>query len=106
MKINEYKTKFSVEDVVWIMYENKPTKGIVYEVHYEQQEIANLSYTEKCINIINKIKSYFDEHKKEQNVWYRVQQLNDDGTYHGVGMFGRVTDRELFHTKEELLKSL
>ena len=106
MKVKSYETKFSVEDVVWIMHENKPTRGIVYEVHYEIQETADLSWTERCLNIVNRIKSYFDEHRQEQNVWYRVQKINEDGTYYGVGMFNHVSANQMFHTKDELLKSL
>ena len=106
MKIEAFETEFSVEDVVWFMYENKPTKGIVYEVNVKFKEEANLSWTEMCINIVRRIRSYFDEHRFEKNVSYRVQKLNDDDTYYGVGGFSYKVASELFHTKEDLLKSL
>ena len=106
MKIEAFETKFSVEDVVWFMYENKPTRGIVYEVDVVFKEEANLSWTEKCKNIVRKLKSYFDEHRYEKFVSYRVLKLNDDDTYYGIGPFSYKVASEIFHTKEELLKSL
>lgn len=106
MKIESYETEFSVEDVVWLMYQNKPTRGIVYAVHFELTEKANLSWSDMCVNIIRHLKSYFDEHRFEKNVWYEVQKVNEDDTYYGVGMFGRLTADDIFHTKEELLRSL
>jgi len=106
MKIEAFETKFSVEDVVWFMYENKPTRGIVYEVNVHFKEEADLSWTDKCINIVRKIKSYFDEHRFEKNVSYKVQKINDDDTYYGVGEFSYRTAKTIFKTKEELLKSL
>lgn len=106
MKIEAFETKFSVEDVVWFMYENKPTRGIVYKVDVVFKEEANLSWTEKCKNITRKLKSYFDEHSFEKHVSYRVLKINNDDTYYGIGGFSYKTANELFHTKEELLKSL
>ena len=106
MKIEAFETEFSVEDVVWFMYKNKPTKGIVYEVNVIFREEANLSWTDKCINIVRRIRSYFDEHRFEKKVSYQVQILNDDDTYYGVGGFSYKVASELFHTKEDLLKSL
>ena len=47
MKIEAFETEYSVEDVVWFMYENKPTRGIVYKVEVRFEEEANLSWTEK-----------------------------------------------------------
>jgi hypothetical protein len=106
MKIEAFETEFSVEDVVWFMYENKPTKGIVYEVNVNFKEEANLAWTDKCINIVRRIRFYFDEHRFEKNVFYQVQKLNDNDTYYGVGGFSYKVASELFHTKEDLLKSL
>lgn len=107
MKIEAFETKFSVEDVVWFMCENKPTRGIVYEVDVVFKEEANLSRDDKCKNIIRKLKSNFDEHKYEKCVSYEVLKLNDDGSYYCyVGNFTYKVADELFHTKEELLKSL
>lgn len=104
MKIESFETEYSVEDVVWFMYENKPTRGIVYKVEVRFEEEANLSWTGKCKNIVKKLKSHFDEHSFEKHVSYRV--LNDDDTYYGVGGFSYKVASELFHTKEDLLKSL
>lgn len=106
MEIKGFTTKFAVEDVVWLMHENKPTRGIVYEVHYEKMEEADLSTSEKSKSIINKIKSFFGIHSTKERVWYRVQKVHSDDSYGGVGMFGSCNDTNLFHTKEELLKSL
>ena len=41
MKIEAFETKFSVEDVVWFMYDNKPTRGIVCQP--PTNEFAGLS---------------------------------------------------------------
>jgi hypothetical protein len=106
MKIEAFETEYSVEDVVWFMYENKPTRGIVYKVEVRFEEEANLSWTEKCKNIVRKLKSYFDEHSFEKHVSYHVLKINNDDTYYGIGGFSYKTADELFHTKEELLKSL
>lgn len=49
---------------------------------------------------------FFVIHRTEERVWYGVQMVRSDGSYGGVGMFRGCNDTNLFHTKEELLKSL
>jgi len=104
MKVNEYETKFSVEDVVWFMYHDRPAQGIVREVCYEQKETANFSYNDIYINIFKRIKSYIERHKEEISISYSVDRVKDDGRFDGC-MF-LMTEDKLFHTKEELLESL
>lgn len=106
MKIEAFETEFNVEDVVWYMCENKPTRGIVYEVEIYLKEEFDVFWTERCINIIRKIKSYFNKHKFEKKITYNVQRVYNDGTYCGIGSYNRMTASQLFHTKEDLLKSL
>lgn len=106
MEIKGFTTKFAVEDVVWLMYNNKPTRGIVYAVNYSKREVADISTNEKSKSIIKKIKSFFSTHNIEERLWYDVQLVKGDDGYGGVGMFGHCDDTTLFHTKEELLKAL
>lgn len=106
MKIEAFETEYNVEDVVWFMCENKPTRGIVYEIYVVFKEEANFSWVDKCKNIVKKLKPCFDKHGFEKNVSYRVKKINNDDTYYELGSFSYKVASEIFHTKEELLKSL
>jgi hypothetical protein len=106
MKIEAFETEFNVEDVVWFMCDNKPTRGIVYEINVHLEEKFDVFWTEKCINIIRKIRSYFDQHEFKKNISYYVQRVHDDDAHCGAGSYNRMTASQLFHTKEDLLKSL
>ena len=56
MEIKNYKTKFNLEDVVWFMYDNKPSQGIIHRIKYTQEEAVDTRCRHK--DIFHKIKSF------------------------------------------------
>lgn len=54
-----FKSKFSLEEVVWFMYENKPVQGIIHRINYRRVESVDTTCEHK--NIFHKIKSLIDK---------------------------------------------
>lgn len=104
MKINAFQTKLHVEDVVYFMLDNKVAIGIVDKVTYKQEESCDISYTDMCRNILQKIKNYFGCHKVSATVSYQVVRILEDGRFHSAPYM--LDDTTAFKTKEELLQSL
>lgn len=97
-----FKSKFKLESVVWLMHENKPTRGIVYRIEYNREERIDITCEQQ--NIFNKIKSLLNKKKVNISVKYGLDLV--DSTGEPTHRPGYISEDKLFATKEELLKSL
>lgn len=97
-----FKSKFKLESVVWLMYDNKPTRGIIYRIEYNREESVDITYEQQ--NIFNKIKSLLNKKKVDVTVKYSLDLIDSTGKY--ISRVSYRTENDLFATKEELLKSL
>ena len=104
MEIKSFKTKFALEDVVYFMYENKLSKGIItrIKVEFEEEVYIHGSYIKE---VIHKIKNFFNNHKTSVKVYYSINKAAKDDTFE-CAIGGYFRDWELAHTKEELFKML
>jgi hypothetical protein len=104
MEIKNFKTKFALEDVVYFMYKNELSKGIItcIKVEFEEEVYIHGSYMK---DVIHKIKNFFDNHKTKVKVYYSVDKAAKDDTFY-CAIAGYFKDWELAHTKEELFKML
>lgn len=104
MEIKNFKTKFAFEDVVYFMYENELSKGIItrIKVEFEEEIYIHGSYMKE---VIYKIKNFFNAHKMKVTVLYSIDKAAKDDTFYGA-IGGYFEDCELAHTKEELFKML
>jgi len=103
MKVNEFETKYSPEDFVWFMHENKPTQAMITRVNVEIEETSDIHGSE-IPNILAKIKSFLHTHNKKMRIVYTIDEIRDGKFYSAHG--GWYDESVLFPTKEELLKSL
>ena len=103
MKIKEFETKFSPEDFVWFMYQNKPTQAMITRVKVEIEESVDIHGGE-IPKILAKLKNFLHLHKKSLNVKYSIDEIQD-GKFHSAHG-GWYPEDDFFSTKEELLKSL
>lgn len=104
MEIKNFKTKFALEDVVYFMYNNELSKGIItrIKVGFEEEVYIHGSYMKE---VIHKIKNFFNDHKTKVCVFYSVNKASKDDNFNcAIGRYFR--DWELAHTKEELFKML
>ncbi len=104
MEIRNFKTKFALEDVVYFMYKNEISKGVITQIRVVFEESVNIhgSYIQQ---VIQKIKNFFSDHKTDVNVYYSIMKVNNDDTFYcSIGGFFR--ERELASSKEELFKML
>ena len=97
-----FKSNFNLEDVVWFMYDNKPVQGIIHRINYRRAESVNTACEHK--NIFRKIKSLIDKKNVETGLTYELDMVRNDGTFISCTHYKQ--EREVFKTKEELLKSL
>ena len=97
-----FKSKFKLESIVWLMYENKPTRGIVYKIEYNREERVDITCEQQ--NIFNKIKSLLNKKKVDISVKYWLDLVDNTGNC--ISRTGFISEDKLFATKEELLKSL
>ena len=104
MEIKNFKTKFTLEDVVYFMYNNNLSKGIItgIRVEFEEEVYIHGSYMKE---VIHKIKNFFDSHKTKVNVYYRIDKATKNDSFE-CAIGGYFRDWELAHTKEELFKML
>ena len=102
MEIKNYKTKFNLEDVVWFMYDNKPSQGIIHRIKYTQEEVVDTRFRHK--DIFHKIKSFLSGKYVERFLVYTLDMVSGDGTFKSTPHYKQ--ECEIFKTKEELLKSL
>lgn len=104
MEIKNFKTKFALEDVVYFMYNNKLSKGIItrIKVEFEEKVYIHGSYIKE---VIHKIKNFFDDHKTSVKIYYSVDKVRKDDSFN-CAIGGYFRDWELAHTKEELFKML
>ena len=103
MKIKEFETKFSPEDFVWFMHDNKPTQAMITRVNVEIEESVDIHGSE-IPNIIAKLKNFLHLHKKNVKIAYTIDELKDGKFY--CAHAGWYPESSLFATKEDLLKSL
>lgn len=103
MKVKEFETKYSPEDFVWFMHENRPTQAMITRVNVEIEESADIHGGE-IPNILAKIKSFLHMHKKKMRIAYNIDEIRDGKFYSAHS--GWYDESVLFPTKEELLKSL
>lgn len=104
MEIKNFKTKFALEDVVYFMYQNEIGRGIVSRIRvvFEEEEYIYGSYIQKAIQ---KIKSFFNNHKTYINVYYHIIKVKNNDTFDcAIAMSFR--ENELASSKEELFKML
>ena len=102
MKIQSFKTKFNLEDVVWFMYDNMPTQGIIHRIKYVQEEKVDTRYRHK--DIFHKIKSFLSGKRVERFLVYTLDMVSGDGVFKSIPHYKQ--ECEIFKTKEELLNSL
>ena len=105
MKIENFETKFSAEDVVYFMKDNELCKGIVEGIEVSIEESANLAWSDITQAIVKKLKSFLHLQKRVIKVYYKVLKVREDGSYL-CACGGYFRDWELAHTKEELFKML
>ena len=58
MKVKEFETKYSPEDFVWYMQDNKPTQAMITRVRVEIEESVDIHGSE-IPNILAKLKNFF-----------------------------------------------
>lgn len=97
-----FKSKFNLESVVWLMYENKPTRGIIYIIEYDRKESVDITCEQQ--NIFNKIKSLLNKKKVDIRLSYSLDLIDNTGKF--VSRVCHIRENQLFSAKEELLKSL
>lgn len=102
MKVKEFETKYTPEDFVWFMSENRPKQGMITRVRVEIEESVDIHGSE-IPNILAKLKSFFSKHKKKFEVAYNLDELEDGKFY--CARSGWYPEYSLFATKEDLLKS-
>ena len=104
MEIKGFKTKFALEDVVYFMYKNELSKGIItrIKVEFEEEVYIHGTYMKE---VIHKIKNFFNDHKMKVQVYYSIDKATKDDTFY-CAIGGYFRDYELAHTKEELFKML
>ena len=104
MEIRSFKTKFALEDVVYFMYKNEISKGVITRIRVEFEESVYIhgSYIQQ---VIRKIKNFFSDHKTDVNVYYSVDKANNDDTFY-CAIAGFFREWELASSKEELFKML
>lgn len=103
MKMNEFETKYSPEDFVWFMRENKPTQAMITRVRVVIEEDSDIHGSE-IPNILNKIKNFLHSHTKSTQITYTIDEIRDGKFYSAHS--GWYDENRLFRTKEELLNSL
>lgn len=104
MEIRGYKTKFNVEDVVYFMYENEISKGVItgIELKFEEKVYIHGSYIQ---SVVSKIKNFFDKHEYETKEFYRIDKVQKDDSFY-CAIAGYFHPEELASSKEELCKML
>lgn len=102
MEIKNFKTKFALEDVVYFLYNNEVSKGIIthIKVEFEEDVYIHGSYMKE---VIRKIKNFFNDHKMVVKVYYGIDKANKDDTFY-CAIGGYFREWELAHSKEELFK--
>ena len=103
MKIKEFETKYSPEDFVWLMHNNKPIQTMITRVRVEIEEDSEIHGSE-IPNILAKIKNFLHSHTKHVQTTYTLDEIKNGKFYSSHG--GWYDENRLFSTKEELLKSL
>jgi len=104
MEIKNFKTKFALEDVVYFMYQNEISKGIITQirVEFEEEVYIHGSYMKQ---VIQKVKNFFSDHKKKVTVYYSVDKAKNDDTFY-CAIAGYFYEWQLASSKEELFKML
>ena len=104
MEIKNYKTKFALEDVVYFMYNDKISKGVITKIRVEFNEEVYIhgSYIQL---VIRKIRNFLSDHKADVNVYYYLSKANNDDSFDYV-IARAFRDWELASSKEELFKLL
>lgn len=104
MEIKNYKTKFALEDVVYFIYQNEISKGVItrIRVEFEEEVYIHGSYMQL---VIRKIKNFLSDHKMNVKVYYYINKANNDDTFY-CAIAGAFRDWELASSKEELFKML
>lgn len=97
-----FKSKFNLEDVVWFMYDNQVTQGIIHTITYKRQESVDISC--KHQSIFTKIKSYLAGKRQEVSIRYELDRIRENGEFKSSPHIKR--EDEIFATKAELLSSL
>lgn len=103
MRVKEFETKYTPEDFVWFMHQNRPTQAMITRVRVRIEESVDIHGGE-IPNILAKVKNFFSKHKKDFEVDYTIDEIRDGKFYSAHG--GWYSEYDLFPTKEELLKSL
>lgn len=105
MKIPAIETKFNIGDVVWFMYENKPTRGIVTSISISYEESTWDVNSHTIPNLVKKIKDGLKIHKKELRVLYSLDMITNDDRF-GAALSGGFYHWQLGKTKEDLFSKL
>lgn len=103
MKVKEFESKFSPEDIVWLMKNNKPSQAIVTRVKIEIQEEVYINGSE-IPNILARIKNFLHQHKRTLSITYNIDTIQNGRFEAAQG--GWFPESVLYATKEDLLKSL
>lgn len=104
MEIKNFKTKFALEDVVYFMYKNEISKGVITRIKVGFEESVYIHGS--CLQqVIQKIKNFFGDHKTNVNVCYYIIKTYNDGTF-CCALSEAFRECELASSKEELFKML
>ena len=104
MEIKNFKTRFALEDVVYFMYQNEISKGVItkIKVDFEEEVYIHGSYIQQ---VVQKIRNFFSDHKRNINVYYCIDKVQKDDTFY-CAIAGSFREWQLASSKEELFRML
>lgn len=103
MKIDNFKTKYNLEDIVYLIYKNKIERAVVTGIRVTfEEELKSSGY--KILDIVKYAKKFFNDHKKNYSVLYTIDISDSEGKFYCCPG-GYFSDEDLYYTKEELINS-
>lgn len=105
MEIKDFKTEFSIGDIAWVMYNNRPQRAIISGVDVEFREVTYDIDNRTIPNLLKKIKSILGLIKPTIDVRYSLDIISkEDKFWCSLGGYYRIN--ELGHTSEELYNKM
>lgn len=103
MKINNYKTKYNLEDIVYLIYDNKIRRAVITGIEVKfTEELASSGY--KILDIIKHAKNFFSDHVEKVRVYYKINISDSEGKFYCCPG-GYFNDDELYSSTEKLLEN-
>lgn len=104
MEIKNFKTRFALGDVVYFMYNNEISKGVITQIKVGFEENAYIPSS--CIQrVIHKITGFVNKSKTNVKVGYSLIKVNNKDNFY-CACAGYFKESELASSKEELFKML